>query len=133
MKTLTVFLIVIFTMQFCSCQKNDSNITTRKKNANVSLLGNWKLAGNYISSGGPQYFVPTTVNSNATFNTNGSLTGSSFPTFNKYTLVDSVTIKFTNSGADYETFIYKINEDTLKMAPIAPNVCIEGCAIVFVK
>lgn len=133
MKTLTAFLIVIFTMQFCSCQKNDSNITTQKENANVSLLGNWKLAGNYISSGGPQYFVPTTVNSNATFNANGSLTGSSFPTFNEYTLVDSVTIKLTNSGADYETFIYKINEDTLKMAPIAPNVCIEGCSIVFVK
>jgi len=129
MKTLTALLIIIVTLQLSSCQKDNNN----KKVANASLLGNWKLAGNYMSIGGPQYFVPATENFNASFNADGSLTGTSFPTYNKYTLVDSVTIKLTGTGTDYETFFYKINADTLRMSPIAPSICIEGCSIVFVK
>ena len=133
MKTLTALLIVIFTLQLCSCQKDNNSLTARKKKDNAPLLGAWNLAGNYLSSGGPQYFVPAQVNSTATFNTGGSLTGTAFPTFNKYTLIDSVTIKLTNAGSDYATYIYKISEDTLRMSPIAPYICIEGCSIVFVK
>ncbi len=100
MKTLTALLIVIFTLQFCSCQKDNNNLTTHKKMANASLSGNWKLAGNYLSSGGPQYFVPSKVSSNATFNTDGSLTGTAFPTFNKYMLVDSVPSKLAGAGTE---------------------------------
>jgi hypothetical protein len=132
MKTLTALLIVLFALHLCSCQK-DNGSTIHRKIANASLFGDWKLAGNYISSGGPQYFVPAKVKSNATFNTDGGLTGTSFPTYNRYTLVDSVTIKLTGAGTDYTTFLYKINEDTLRMSPIAPYICIEGCSIVFVK
>src|ERR1700712_167306 len=98
MKTLTALLIVFFALQLYSCQKDNNNSTTNKKINSASLLGDWKLAGNYLSSGGPQYFVPSQDNSTVTFNTNGSLSGTAFPTFNKYTLIDSVTIKLTRSG-----------------------------------
>src|ERR1700744_3333978 len=126
MKILTTLLIVLFALQFYSCQK-DNNSTSNKKINTALLLGDWKLAGNYLSSGGPQYFVPSQENSTVTFGTGGSLSGTAFPTFNKYTLIDSVTIKLTQSGSAYATYLYTIKEDTLRMSPIAPAICAEGC------
>jgi len=133
MKNLIALFIIAVAVQLCSCKKNENLVTTHMKKVNVSLYGDWKLAGNYISSGGPQYFVPATNATRTTFNIDGSLTGTSFPNFNHYTLIDSVTIKLTGTGTNYGTFLYKINEDTLRMSPIAPSMCIEGCSIVFVK
>src|SRR6478609_2736723 len=105
MKHLTASFIVLFALHLCSCQKE--SLTARKKIPDASLFGDWKLAGNYISSGGPQYFVPAKVSSKATFNTDGRLTGTSFPTYNRYTFVDSATIKLTGAGTDYTTYLYK--------------------------
>lgn len=133
MKKLTALLTIAIAVQLCSCKKNDHLVTTHIKKVNVSLYGDWKFIGNYLSAGGPQYFVPAATQTQATFNTDGSLSGTSFPNFDHYTLIDSVTIKLTGTGTDYGTFIYKINEDTLKMSPIAPSMCIEGCSVVFVK
>lgn len=133
MKKLTALLIIAIAVQLYACKKNENPVTTHIKKVNASLYGDWKFIGNYLSAGGPQYFVPAVTQTKTTFNTDGSLTGTSFPGFDHYTLIDSITIKLTGTGTDYGTFLYKINEDTLKMSPIAPNRCIEGCSVVFVK
>ena len=67
MKSLLTILSLAIIIQFSACKKDDTEATT-------GLTGKWTMIGNYISAGGPQYYVPVNdFSSYVIFNTDGSL------------------------------------------------------------
>lgn len=136
MKKLTLFLAVAICAFFAACKKNDT------VKLNTPLTGTWKLASRFISPGSlgswndvPQGEVPTYI----TFSGNGTLTSTLststlFGEYANYAIKDSVTLKLTkNNSNDFQDFGYQIRKDTLEMSPAGPIMCIEGCAVRFIK
>jgi hypothetical protein len=129
MKYLITTLLVAIIIQISACKKNND-----VKVADQNLTGKWQLSRNLLSSGGPTYWVKATNVDYALFNTNGTLGGTAFGDFKRYTVKDSVTLTLTNADkTQYENYRYRIKGDSLTMAPAGPVVCIEGCAVQFVK
>lgn len=142
MKRLTYTLSIALMMMVSACQKGNL-ITTKKSTTGATnkkitvdqLLGTWKIVGNMISSGGPMYYVPASGNDKVEFKSDGTMSGSAFPDFVSYTIkTDSVTITMTKTEvADYQNYLCHIVNDTLKMSPGGPAICIEGCVVELVK
>jgi hypothetical protein len=129
MKYLITTLFVAIIIQISACKKNND-----AKIIDKPLTGKWQLSRNLISSGGPTYWVKATNVNYALFNTNGTLEGTAFGEFKRYMVKDSVTLTLTTEDkTQYENYRYKIKGDSLTMAPAGPTLCIEGCAIQFVK
>lgn len=125
-----LFIALVFLLMFAACKKDGENVV------NTSLIGKWKVIGNYVSSAGPMYYVPATKPDYdyATFTISGAVGGTVFTGLKNYTLKDSTTITMTKDDrVTYQNYHYKINKDTLKMSPNGPMYCVEGCVIVFVK
>lgn len=80
------------------------------------------------------YFVPASGNDQVQFYTDGTMSGSAFPDFKRYTVKDTLTISMTSADkTTYENYFYKINGDTLKLGLAGPILCVEGCAVVLLK
>ena len=128
MKSLLTILSLAIIIHLTACKKDNSETIT-------SLTGKWIMIGNYISAGGPQYYVPVNdYSSYVIFNTDGSVGGTAFGTFTQYSLKDSVTIYMvTADKSKYENYRYRIRHDTLTMSPAGPTFCIEGCSTLFIK
>jgi hypothetical protein len=136
MKSIAFFLSIFTILTIAACKKADLIAITKKTSivSNATLPGKWKVAGNWMSSGGPMYFVPATGDDHVQFNSDGTMTGSAFSDFKLYTVKDSVTIKMTSADqAKYENYFYKIKGDTLTLGMAGPIICIEGCAVTLVK
>ncbi|WPU93264.1 hypothetical protein SNE25_28490 [Mucilaginibacter sabulilitoris] len=128
MKHFILILFAAVAIQISACKKDN------KTKADTTLTGKWKLVRNKISSGGPMYWVKATNVSYALFNTDGTLDGTAFNDFKFYTLKDSVTLTLNKADkTEYEDYRYNIKGDSLTMSPLGPVICIEGCAMQFIK
>jgi hypothetical protein len=129
MKYLITTLFVAIIIQMSACKKNND-----VKIVNTTLTGKWQVSRNLISSGGPTYWVKATTTTYALFNADGTLGGTAFNNFKLYTITDSVTLTLTTEDkTKYENYRYTIKGDSLTMSPTGPIVCIEGCAVQFIK
>ncbi|MFI5160388.1 MAG: hypothetical protein ACHQHN_03885 [Sphingobacteriales bacterium] len=125
------FFVIIFLSVACH---KDSTIVKPTSKTQATLPGKWKVVGNMISSGGPMYFVAASGNDYATFNTDGTLSGTAFPNYKYFTVQDTVKIRMASADqATYEDYFYAIKHDTLTLGMAGPYICIEGCAVVLVK
>jgi hypothetical protein len=125
----TLTFIAIMLAIVSSCKKDNTPID---KN-NVPLIGKWKLNANFFGTGSAPTWKPVAADDNyiVVFNTNGSLGGNMYSQYYSYKVKDSL-LTFRN-GADGELrLLYTIKHDTLTMTPAGP-LCIEGCAIRFIK
>lgn len=123
-------LLAMVLLFAAACKKGDGEVV------NTLLIGKWKVIGNYLSAGGPMYYVPYIQPdpAYATFAISGAVGGTVFTDMKTYTLKDSTTITMTKDDkVTYQNFYYKINKDTLRMSPNGPKYCFEGCAIILVK
>lgn len=127
MKTYTAIAATCMLLLLNACKKD-------KSDRNTLVNGKWMQIGNYISNGGPlDYVAAKGTPKYAEFNA-GVVSGTAFPDYKQYTVKDNATITLTSADkTKYENYQYKLREDTLTMSPIGPEVCMEGCAVVFVK
>jgi len=136
MKPVNFILSALIVVSIAACKKGELTGLTKRPSAviNTSLPGKWKVSGNWLSSGGPMYFVPANGSDHVQFNADGTMDGSAFPQFKNYAFKDTITIRMTSAnGATYEDYFYKIKGDTLTLGMAGPIICIEGCAVQLVK
>ncbi|MEN0053016.1 MAG: hypothetical protein AAGC65_05070, partial [Mucilaginibacter sp.] len=120
MKCLVLTLLASILLQISACKKDHAKPDT-------TLIGKWKLSRNKISSGGPMYWVKAANTTYAVFNTNGTLSGTTFPKFKQYTVKDSVTLTLTGDDTTkYQNDRYEIKGDSLNMSPSGPRIWSEG-------
>ncbi len=123
------FVAVILAL-VSSCKKD--NVPVIEKT--TPLTGKWKLNAIFLGIGPPPTWRPVTAGDNYTvvFNTSGSLGGNYYAQYYSYKVKDSL-LTF-NSAADGEArLLYTIRHDTLIMTPAPPMMCVEGCAVRFIK
>ena len=120
----------VLSMTFIACKKENQQA------ANGSIVGKWKLSANAFGTGGPMLWnkVAATDNHYVEFCKNGTLGGDAFTGYTMYAIKDSVNLfmKKNNDTTKYN-YSYRIKHDTLTMSPTGPIICIEGCAVRFIK
>jgi hypothetical protein len=121
---------------FAACNKSSSE---QEAIANT-LAGTWVYTEQYSSNGGPgQWSAVTPANQYISFGADSTLRSNIAGFHNAtYSLVDSNKVKVTHpqiNSSGYTTFQFAI--DTVKheliLSPVAPYLCIEGCAMRFKK
>ena len=128
MKRITCILSVVTIVAVSACRKDGI------KKGNVPLTGNWVAVQSLLDPGdGSGTWQPVQVKSTLQFFEGGTVGGSAFSTYAKYTVKDSVTLAFTGPDSIYQEYYYKISHDTLTMSPSFPNRCIEACGERFKK
>jgi len=121
-----------------------STISCKDTAIHSPLVGRWRVVGYYLSSGGPQYYVPASNQEiqYIQFKDNGLFSGNAYKNYASYSIKDNrtVVINYENTAPDYASQPYKsislyfsFRNDTLSMSPAGPVVCIEGCSTRFVR
>ena len=127
MKRIAYTLSIVAIIAVSACRKDGVK-------GNVSLTGKWVAVQDLADPGdGSGTWQPVQVKSTLQFSEDGTLGGSTFSTYTKYALKDSVTLAFTGRDSVYQEYYYKISHDTLTMSPSFPIRCIEACGTRFKK
>ncbi len=124
MKTAIAILFITLCILFMTCKKDNAG------NSNT-LIGKWKLTATY-GGAGPQASqwepVPSNINLDVQFYSNGTLNGTNFPNDVSYVVKDSVTLKITSKDQTIENYRFSIKDGVLQMSPTGPAFfCTEGC------
>lgn len=125
----TLTFIAVMLAIVSSCKKGNTPID---KN-NVPLIGKWKLNATFFGTGPPPTWESVAQNDNhvVIFDTDGSLGGNYYSQYYSFKVKDSL-LTFSNAANGELRLLYTIKHDTLTMTPAGP-LCIEGCAIRFIK
>jgi hypothetical protein len=132
MKNLNQILIVAIITLFTAACKKDA---VQNPEINKALIGTWKLNASFLGTGyAGTTWQPVAANDNHTvvFNANGTVAGNEYPDFYKFAVKDSL-LTFNDRGGNEMRLIYTIKQDTLFMSPGGKVICIEGCAVRFIK
>jgi hypothetical protein len=111
----------------------------KKESTPNSIIGKWALTESYFSEGGPGRWRPVTDPKQAElveFKANGAYSSSKTLAFDRYEIADSVTMILSSSANASQpkfTYRYTIQGRSLLLSPLAPYVCIEGCATKYTK
>ena len=129
--TLT-FAFLALMLTFVSCKKDNSGEIIQ---TDPLLVGKWKLNATFLGTG---YSDATWQNAAAddnrtlVFNSNGSVSGNAYPGYNNYAVKDSL-LTLNGKAIDALKLLYTAKHDTLYLSPGGNVVCIEGCAVRYVK
>jgi len=128
MKNATLLFCAVCIIAAGSCKKEN------QINKDQSLIGKWRVNAYYLSDGGPGYWTNAEENQYVEFYNNGTLGGNAFTGYLTFAIKDNVTLfmKKNNDTTKYN-YSYRIKHDTLTMSPTGPIICIEGCAVRFIK
>jgi len=127
MKTQITALVLILALFFIACKKEEI--------PNDSIIGKWRSSESLADIGnGKGKWEPVSDKSlYVNFKENGILESPVFPTYTRYTLLDSVTISLIKSDNTYQNYRYYLVNDQLVMSPSYPIQCTEGCGSKFVR
>jgi hypothetical protein len=126
------YTLLAITILFISACKNTNIVSP--------LVGKWRVAGYYISSGGPLVYTAVAKDDKGyvQFNENAIMRSNVYEDYALYSIKDDRIITVTNNDSkphQYKTYSlsYRFKNDTLTMSPAGPIFCFEGCATSFVK
>lgn len=122
-----------------SCKKGNHGPLPPVLTFDSTVAGNWTYTAYNIGTGGPGVWNNADpANQHAEFKGDSSFSSdvSFLKEANHYSVIDSVTIKFTPSSRPEGYFLMgfhiKTAERALYLFPVNP-ICIEGCTYKFVK
>ncbi|HEY4323745.1 MAG TPA: hypothetical protein VGN20_07155 [Mucilaginibacter sp.] len=128
MKYFAYLLSAALTLVVSACHKD------AVKAGDTSLTGKWKLVESLADPGdGSGKWMPAASSTELDLNTDGTMGGTTFPTYVSYVVKDSVTLTFSQQDKTIQNYRYKISHDTLSMSPAGPIMCFEACGIRFKK
>ena len=121
---------------FIACDKTEDEPITPDESL---MVGKWKLAEAYISSGGPQYWVDTENGEEIEFFENGTFSSDRFTectTGNFSIEEDKLLLEYNCTGFDAEsedeegfiTYRLELFSDYFIITPTSGPICIEGCS-----
>ena len=128
MKRFTYLLPVAIILFALACRKDGV------KAGNATLTGKWHLVQSLNDPGdGSGKWLPVSNSTGLDLNADGTMGGTTFPTYISYIIKDSVTLTFSQADRTIQNYRYKISHDTLSMSPDGPIRCYEACGIRFKK